>query len=151
MQNKNLMAIAYVMEYRVREEVKKLGKYVSGKPISEVKRQYGINRVVKLASNENPLGTSEKVKNLMINLVNEMNMYPDAMSFDFKETLAEKLDINKDMIFCGAGSDSLINVICEIFLDKGDEGIVPEITFPRYESNIKLMGAKAVRIPLKNN
>lgn len=140
-----------IMEYRVREEVKRLGKYVAGKPISEVKREYGISRVVKLASNENPLGTSEKVKNIMINLVNEMNMYPDAASFDFKEALAEKLDINKDMIFCGAGSDSLINVICEIFLDKGDESIVPEITFPRYESNIKLMGAKAVRIPLKNN
>ena len=146
------MAIAkYVMEYRVREEIKGLGKYVAGKPIDEVKREYGISKVVKLASNENPLGTSEKVKKLMFDLVNQMNMYPDATSFDFKEALAKKLKINKAMIFCGAGSDSLINVLCEVFLDKGDESIVPEITFPRYESNTKLMGAKAVRIPLKDN
>ncbi|WP_288222314.1 histidinol-phosphate transaminase [uncultured Clostridium sp.] len=139
------------MEYRVREEVKKLGKYVSGKPIDEVKREYGISRVVKLASNENPLGTSDKVKKLMVDLVNEMNMYPDAASFDFKEALSNKLDINRNMIFCGAGSDSLINVICGVFLDKNDESIMAEITFPRYESNTKLMGAKAVKIPLKNN
>lgn len=139
------------MEQKVRKEVKSLGKYVSGKPIDEVKREYGIDRVVKLASNENPLGTSEKVKELMVDLVNEMNMYPDASSFDFKEVLSKKLDINRNMVFCGAGSDSLINVICEVFLDKGDESIMAEITFPRYESNTKLMGAKAIKIPLKNN
>ena len=75
------------MEYKVREEVKKLSKECAGKPISEVKREYGIDRVVKLASNENPLGTSEKVKNLIVELVSEINMYPDASSYDFKEVL----------------------------------------------------------------
>ncbi len=139
------------MEYKVREEVKSLEKYVAGKPIDEVKREYGIDKVVKLASNENPLGTSEKVKSLMFDLVNEMNMYPDASSYDFKEALSKKLNIDRNMIFCGAGSDSLINVICEVFLDKDDESIMAEITFPRYESNTKLMGAKAIKIPMKNN
>lgn len=139
------------MEYKVREEVKKLSKYVAGKPISEVKREYGIDRVVKLASNENPLGTSEKVKKLIVELVSEMNMYPDASSYDFKEALSKKLNVKRDMIFCGAGSDSLINVICEVFLDKGDESIMAEITFPRYESNTILMGATPIKIPLKGN
>ena len=139
------------MDYKVREEVKGLEKYVAGKPIDEVKREYGIDKVVKLASNENPLGTSEKVKKVMLNLVNEMNMYPDAASFDFKNSLSKKLNIDKNMIFCGAGSDSLINVISEVFLDKEDESIMAEITFPRYESNTKLMGAKAIKVPLKNN
>ncbi|MBS5939178.1 histidinol-phosphate transaminase [Clostridium sp.] len=139
------------MEYKVREEVKKLSKYVAGKPISEVKREYGIDRVVKLASNENPLGTSEKVKKLIVELVSEMNMYPDASSYDFKEALSTRLNVTRDMIFCGAGSDSLINVICEVFLDEGDESIMAEITFPRYESNTILMGATSVKIPLKNN
>ncbi|MDV4152580.1 histidinol-phosphate transaminase [Clostridium sp. AL.422] len=139
------------MEYKIREEVKGLEKYVAGKPIDEVKREYGIDKVVKLASNENPLGTSEKVKSIMIDLINEMNMYPDASSFDFKEALSKKIGVNKNMIFCGAGSDSLINVICEVFLDKDDESIMAEITFPRYESNTKLMGAKAIKVPLRNN
>lgn len=139
------------MNYRVREEVMQLGKYVAGKPIEEVKREFGIDRVVKLASNENPLGTSEKVKKVMCQLLNEMNMYPDSSSYEFKQALSNKLGISKDMIFCGAGSDSLINVICEVFLDKGDESIMAEITFPRYESNTILMGAKPVKVPLKNN
>lgn len=139
------------MEYKVRKEVESLEKYIAGKPIEEVQREYGIDKVVKLASNENPLGTSEKVREVMGNLIDEMHMYPDASSFNFKEVLSKKLNINKDMIFCGAGSDSLINVICEVFLDKEDESIMAEITFPRYESNTKLMGAKAVKIPLKNN
>lgn len=139
------------MECKVREEVKKLEKYVAGKPIDEVKREFEIDKVVKLASNENPLGTSNKVKKLMFELVNEMNMYPDSASYDFKKALSDKLKINRDMIFCGAGSDSLINVICEVFLDKDDESIMPEITFPRYDSNTVLMGAKPIRISLKNN
>nr|WP_209741074.1 histidinol-phosphate transaminase [Clostridium tertium] len=139
------------MKYRIRDEVKRLGKYVAGKPIDEVKREFGIDKVVKLASNENPLGASNKVKRLMAELVNEMNMYPDSSSYDFKQTLSSKLGISKDMIFCGAGSDSLINVICEVFLDKDDESIMAEITFPRYESNTILMGAKPIKVPLKNN
>ena len=57
------------MKYRIRDEVKRLGKYVAGKPIDEVKREFGIDKVVKLASNENPLGTSNKVKRLMAELV----------------------------------------------------------------------------------
>lgn len=139
------------MKYKVRDEVKRLGKYVAGKPIDEVKREFGIEKVVKLASNENPLGTSNKVRDLMAELVNEMNMYPDSSSYYFKQALSNKLGVNENMIFCGAGSDSLINVICEIFLDKDDESIMAEITFPRYESNTILMGAKPIKVPLKNN
>lgn len=139
------------MEYKIRKEVKSLAKYVAGKPIDEVKREYGISKVVKMASNENPLGTSNKVKEVIMNLINEMNMYPDSSSYDFKLSLSNKLGIKKEMIFCGAGSDSLINVISEVFLDKDDESIMPEITFPRYESNTKLMGAKAIKVPLKDN
>lgn len=139
------------MNYRVRKEVKSLGKYISGKPIEEVKRELGINKVVKLASNENPLGCSPMVIEAIKELLIDVNMYPDASSYEFKKLLSEKLNINKDMIFCGAGSDSLINVLCTTVLDKDDESIMPELTFPRYESNTLLMGAKAIKIPMKNN
>lgn len=139
------------MSYNVRNEVKGMAKYVAGKPIEEVKRELKIEKVVKLASNENPLGCSKKVKDAIISLLGEVNMYPDATSYEFKDCLSKKLDINRDMIFCGAGSDSLINVLCSVVLDKGDESVMPEITFPRYESNTLLMGATPVKIPLKNN
>lgn len=139
------------MNYNVRNEVKGMAKYVAGKPIAEVKRELGIEKVVKLASNENPLGCSDRVKEVIVQLVDEVNMYPDATSYEFKEALSTKLNIARDMIFCGAGSDSLINVLCTAVLDKGDESVMPEITFPRYESNTLLMGATPVKISLKNN
>lgn len=136
--------------FKVRKEVEKLEAYVSGKPISEVKRELGIDRVVKLASNENPLGCSEKVKEGIRELIDSIHMYPDASCYDFKSALSEKHSIKREMIFCGAGSDSLINVICETLLDPGDESIMADITFPRYESNTILVGAKPVKIPLKD-
>ncbi|GAB6168488.1 histidinol-phosphate transaminase [Clostridium carnis] len=141
----------YIMKYKIREEVKGLSKYVAGKPIDEVKRELGIEKVVKLASNENPLGTSPKVIEAIKELLTEVNMYPDSSSYEFKRDLSKKLNIKQDMIFCGAGSDSLINVLCTIVLDKGDESVMPELTFPRYESNTLLMGATPVKIPLKSN
>lgn len=142
---------AKYMNYNVRKEVKGMAKYVAGKPIDEVKRELGIDKVVKLASNENPLGCSKKVKEAILELVEQVNMYPDATSYEFKELLSAKLNVTRDMIFCGAGSDSLINVLCTVVLDKGDESVMPEITFPRYESNTLLMGATPIKVPLKNN
>lgn len=139
------------MKYKIREEVKVLDKYVAGKPIDEVKRELGIDRVIKMASNENPLGASPKVKEAITDLLNEVHMYPDSASYELKNLIADKLGVYEDMVFCGAGSDSLINVLAEVFLDKGDESIMADITFPRYESNTKLMGATPVIVPLKNN
>lgn len=139
------------LDYKVRGEVKKLERYVAGKPIDEVKRELGISKVVKLASNENPYGCSTMVTEAIKDLLTEVNMYPDSSSYEFKDYLSNKLNITKDMIFCGAGSDSLINVLCSTILDKGDESIMAEITFPRYESNTLLMGAIPVKVPMKNN
>lgn len=137
--------------FKVREEILGLEPYVAGKPISEVKRELGIEKVVKLASNENPLGCSLKVKEAMKELIDSINIYPDAASYDFKTALSKKHNISNDMIFCGAGSDSLINVLCATVLEPGDETIMGELTFPRYESNTLLMGATPVKVKMKNN
>ncbi|MGL4773165.1 MAG: histidinol-phosphate transaminase [Clostridium sp.] len=139
------------MSFKVRKEILGLEAYIAGKPISEVKRELGIDRVVKLASNENPLGCSPKVKEAMRELISSINIYPDASSYDFKSALSKKHNITNDMIFCGAGSDSLINVICATILEPGDETIMADLTFPRYESNTLLMGATPVKIKMKDN
>lgn len=139
------------MNYEVREEILNLKQYKAGKPISEVKRELGLERVIKLASNENPLGCSPKVKEALKKTIENAQLYPDASNFALKKAIVEKLGVNIDEIFCGTGSDSLIGVICNTFLNKDDESIMAEITFPRYESGVKLMGAKAVKIPMKNN
>lgn len=139
------------MGYSIRQEVLNIEKYVAGKPISEVKRELGLEEVIKLASNENPLGCSPKVKEILAQMVEETALYPDASSYELKNILAARLKVKPEQIFCGAGSDSLIRVLCNTLLNPGDESIMAEVTFPRYEASTKLMGAKAVKIKMKDN
>lgn len=145
------MGVTAKGKYEVRKEIKVLPRYIAGKPISEVKKELGLNKVVKLASNENPLGCSELVKQAILEAMNDVNIYPDAAAYELKETIASKFKVDSEMIFCGAGSDSLINVICTTILNKDDESIMGELTFPRYDSNTLLMGAKSVKVPMKEN
>ena len=138
------------MKVSVRREINDVAKYVAGKPISEVKRELGLSRVVKMASNENPLGCSEKVKAAIISLVDGTYLYPDAGNHDLIKSLSVDLGVNSDEIFLGGGSSSLIKVICNTILSEGDESIMAELTFPLYENYTKLMGAKAIKIPMKD-
>lgn len=139
------------MNYAVRSEILNLNVYKAGKPIDEVKRELGLNEVIKLASNENPLGCSEKVKAVLKNMIDEANMYPDASNYELKYNIAKKNNVHFDQIFCSTGSDSLIKVICNTFLNSGDESIMGEVTFSRYIDSTKLMGGKVIQIPMKNH
>jgi len=139
------------MGYTVRKEILDLSVYKAGKPISEVKRELGLDEVTKLASNENALGCSPKVKVALRELIDETHMYPDASNFELKVELSAKLGVNPEQIFCSTGSDSLIRVIANTFLQPGDEVIMAAITFPRYEASTKLMGATSIIIPMENN
>ncbi|MGL4450913.1 MAG: histidinol-phosphate transaminase [Sarcina sp.] len=138
------------MSLKIRDEINDIAKYVAGKPISEVKRERGLSKVVKLASNENTLGCSEKAKEALKKVIDETFLYPDASNHELLEVLAEHLKVSKDELFLGGGSSSLIKVICNTILSKDDESIMAELTFPLYENYTKLMGAKAIKIPLKN-
>lgn len=138
------------MNFRVRDEVLKLKNYVVGKTVSEVKREFNLESVFKMSFNENPLGCSPKVKEVIRNSGDEIFLYPDANSFDLRKVLSEKLGVNQNQVFCGAGSDSLIRVICNTLINHGDENIIGEITYPRYETNIELMGGKVIKIPMKD-
>jgi histidinol-phosphate aminotransferase len=139
------------MGYSIRQEVLNVDRYVAGKPISEVKRELGLEEVIKLASNENPLGCSPKVKEVLRNTVDDTALYPDSSSFELRNAIAKQLNVKPEQIFCGAGSDSLIRVISSTILNPGDESIMAEITFPRYDTSAKLMGAKSVKVSMKNH
>lgn len=139
------------MEYMVRKEILGLSSYKAGKPISEVKKELGLAQVVKLASNENALGCSPKVKKALRELVDETHMYPDASNHELKDVISAKLGVNPQQIVCSTGSDSLIRVIANTFLEPGDESIMAVVTFSRYEDATKLMGATSIIIPMDNN
>lgn len=145
------MTQEFLQNCSIRPEVLNIQKYVAGKPISEVKRELGLEEVIKLASNENPLGCSPKAKEVIKRVIEEASLYPDSSSYELKKAIAKKLKVKEGQIFCGAGSDSLIKVICQTILNPEDESIMGEVTFSRYEDNTKLMGAKVVKVPLKDN
>lgn len=137
------------MNYKVREEIKNMKRYVAGKPISEVKRELGIETVVKMASNENPLGASPKVKEAILRTYEDVSLYPDSGSFGLRQELSQMTGRPMEEIFVGGGSDSLIKVISSTMLSSGDEIIMGEHSFSRYEDNAKLMGAVVVKTDME--
>jgi histidinol-phosphate aminotransferase len=139
------------MGFCIREDVLGLEMYVAGKPISEVKRELGLSEVIKLASNENPLGCSPRVKKALSEAIEETSLYPDASNYELKKAIAKHLNVKAGQIFLGTGSDLLIRVICSTFLNSGDESIMAEVSFSRYDQGTKLMGGKSVIVPMKNN
>ncbi|MBL4936292.1 histidinol-phosphate transaminase [Clostridium sp. YIM B02515] len=139
------------MGYGLRKEVLGLEMYVAGKPISEVKRELGLTEVIKLASNENPLGCSPKVKQALKETIEEASLYPDASNYELKMAIAKNIGVKTSQVFCGTGSDLLIRVICSTLLNPGDESIMAEVTFSRYDAGTKLMGGKSILVPMKDN
>lgn len=138
------------MSVQFRPEIKDLVPYKPGKPIEDVKREYNLTDVIKLASNENPLGYSPKAKEAMIKALEELNLYPDGNATDLKQAIAKKFNLSPDQILPSSGSDEMVDILSKTFLNAGDEVIMADVTFPRYEATAKMMGATPVIVPLKD-
>ena len=138
------------MSIHFRPQIKDLEAYKPGKPIEDVKREFGLTEVIKLASNENPLGSSPKVKEAIINALDELNLYPDGNSTDLKNAIASKLGIKPSQVLPSSGSDEMVDQISKTFVNEGDEVIVANVTFPRYLSTAIMMGGTPVIVPLKD-
>src|SRR5690554_6904613 len=87
-----------IIEKLMRNEVKRIKPYIPGKPIKEVKEEYGIDKIIKLASNENPLGCSERVRETILSEFNNINRYPDGFNRSLRNILAERLGVSQDML-----------------------------------------------------
>ncbi len=124
--------------------------YTPGKPIEEVRREFGLKKVIKLASNENAWGISKKVKQAIIRKVSEINRYPYPNCYYLKKVLSQKLKVKPEELIIGNGSDELIVLILKAIIEKGDQVIVSYPTFLIYEIQAKIAGAQAVRVKLKN-
>jgi histidinol-phosphate aminotransferase len=121
--------------------------YEAGKPIELVVREYGIASadVVKLASNENPIGTNPAVAKVIIDNANKAHLYPDDSMFELKSALAKKYDVEDNNIIIGAGSDQVLEFISRALLDENDAVLMSAVTFAMYEIYAKQMGAKIIR------
>ncbi|MDD5217761.1 MAG: histidinol-phosphate transaminase [Candidatus Omnitrophica bacterium] len=124
--------------------------YQPGKPIKEVERELGIRNVVKLASNENPLGPSRKALWAMRRAIREAHIYPDGACFYLVRRLAQELSVAENQLIIGNGSNEIIELLTRGFLSEGDEVISAEMSFLVYPIITQLCGAKFINVPMKN-
>jgi len=121
--------------------------YEAGKPIELVVREFGIapDEVVKLASNENPIGTSPAVAEVIRQHADKAHLYPDDSMFELKAALAKKYDVEDGNIIIGAGSDQVLEFISRALLNETESVLMSAVTFAMYEIYAKQMGAKIYR------
>lgn len=127
-----------------------LTPYVPGKPIEEVKRELGIDDVIKLASNENPFGPSPKAIEAIKAAAETVSLYPDGSCFELRQALAPKLGVDEDMLFFGAGGDEVIFYLGMAFLEEGDEIIQANPTFGEYKAASTIMDCPARCVSLND-
>lgn len=130
--------------------VRALTPYQPGKPIEELQREYGIKNVIKLASNENPLGPSPKALLAVKNELHELARYPDGNGFNLKQALASQYDLDIDQFTLGNGSNDLLDVIGRTFAMPGDEILFSQHAFAVYPLVTQAIGASAVVTPADN-
>jgi len=132
-----------------REILDQITPYKPGKPIEEVKRELGLDKVIKLASNENPMCPSPKVIEAIASTAKNVNRYPDGGCFYLRQALSRKLSVPEDNIVFGNGSDEIILLSLRAFVDPGDEVVVASPTFLIYHIAAMIKGAKVRTVPLK--
>jgi histidinol-phosphate aminotransferase len=134
-----------------RKQIMEIKPYVPGKPIEEVERELGITNVIKLASNENPLGPSPLAVEAMTATIPKVSIYPDGNCYYLKNALSAHLGVAMDHLIVGNGSDEILKLITEAFLNEGEEAVVGNPTFSEYDFSVKIMGGKTVAVPLKDH
>jgi histidinol-phosphate aminotransferase len=124
--------------------------YVPGKPIEEVQREYGLEDVIKMASNENPLGSSPKALAAIEKALGGLSFYPDGQSYYLCHALAQHLGVEPQQVKTGNGIDGLIVEVCHSYLEESSEVIFSRSSFPAYKMYTLVMRATPVETPKKN-
>lgn len=126
-----------------------LQPYQTGKPIDELSRELGISDIIKLASNENPLGCSPKVTLAITSQLGELARYPDGSGYHLKQQIAELTGKNLENITLGNGSNDLLEIIARTFVGCQDAIVFSQYAFAVYPLVTKAIGATAVEVPAK--
>jgi len=125
--------------------------YEPGKPVEEVQRELGIERVVKLASNEGPYGPFPAAVAAIERATPELNRYPDGGAYRLREALAARHGVAFEEVITGAGADGLIDGLSQVFLDPGDEIVCGWPSFVSYVIDARKLGATARLVPLREH
>ncbi len=132
--------------------VRAIAPYLPGKPISEVARELGLkeSEIIKLASNENPLGCGEKAKAAMQKALAEVHLYPDGAGFALKAAIAKKFGVAMDTIVIGNGSNDLLDYIAMAYLAPGVSAVYSQHCFAVYPITTLARGAEGIKVPAKD-
>jgi histidinol-phosphate aminotransferase len=123
--------------------VRGLQPYVPGKPISELEREYGVRDIIKLASNENPLGPGEQARAAMSRALTQIGLYPDGNGYDLKVRLSRHHGVPLESITLGNGSNDVLVLLAEAFLAPDTEAIYSQYCFAVYPIAVQAVGAIA--------
>lgn len=134
------------------EYVRAIAPYQGGKPISEVAREFGLEEsgIIKLASNENPLGMPQSAKSAMLAAMNDIGRYPDANGFALKQVIGAKYDVPHDWITLGNGSNDILELAAHAFVQPGQSVVYAQYSFAVYPLATQAVGARAIVVPAKN-
>lgn len=128
--------------------VREIAPYVGGRPISEVAREFGLDeaKIVKLASNENPLGMPDSAKKAMMAAAQDLARYPDSNGFELKNVLATKFSVPFEWITLGNGSNDILELTARAVAHEGDEIVFSKHAFAVYPLATQAVGAKAIEV-----
>ncbi|MFQ5975858.1 MAG: histidinol-phosphate transaminase [Candidatus Hydrothermarchaeales archaeon] len=139
-----------MLERFLKEEVKGIPPYVPGRSKEDIAREYSLeeDRIIKLASNENPLGPSPKAIEEAKKSLEKISIYPDPLADELREVISDYIGLDKDMVIVGNGSDEIMELAFKTFLNPGEEVVIPIPTFSLYESLTKIYSGTPVLVPL---
>lgn len=127
-----------------------IAPYQPGKPIDELKRELGLQDVIKLASNENPLGCSPKAKAAIQQAIEEVGRYPDGNGFALKQQISQQFEVGMDQITLGNGSNDILELVARTFVAAHHEVIYSQHAFAIYALATQAVGAVGVEVPARD-
>jgi histidinol-phosphate aminotransferase len=143
--------LASLPEDSIRPALAAITPYEAGKPVEEVQRELGLERVAKLASNESPFGPFERVREILAAACFELNRYPDSSAYRLRAALAERHGVRMEEIAPGAGADGVIGYLSQALLDPGDEVVFGWPSFASYPLHTLKVGGTPRPVPLREH
>ncbi|MFH1415890.1 MAG: histidinol-phosphate transaminase [Elusimicrobiota bacterium] len=134
-----------------REIIKDFLPYVPGMSLEEVRKQYGLDSIVKLASNENLWGTSSRALDELTKELENIHIYPQSEPAELKKRIADRFSVPEEAVITGNGTDEIIELISRTFLEPGDKIVISKNSFIRYRMAGIIMDAEVTEVPQKDH
>ncbi len=133
-----------------RKGIEDIPPYIPGKSKEEIAKEYGLDEasIIKLGSNENPLGPSKKAVDIIAKYADKVSIYPEDGSSELRYKIAEYIGVGEGQVIAGNGSDEILDMAVKMFIADGDEAVIPVPTFSMYGKLVELYSGKCVYVPL---